>query len=99
MAQDRPTHAQILAAIGRAETACVQAANCRTRYSRRRSPRRPLALAAALEQCVAVAGPFRSWLGMVAWGGIDLDDELAMKKIMEKLRYERRHLERMLNAK
>jgi hypothetical protein len=33
---------------------------------------------------------------MVAWGGIELDDELAMKKAMEALRYERRQLTKML---
>jgi hypothetical protein len=33
---------------------------------------------------------------MVAWDGIALDDELAMKKIMEALRYERRQIDKML---
>lgn len=32
---------------------------------------------------------------MAAWDKIALDDELAMKGVMEKLRYERRQIDKM----
>lgn len=33
---------------------------------------------------------------MSAWGGISTDDDLAMKRVMEALRYERRQIDKML---
>lgn len=96
MPQERPTHAQIAAAIETASRAAAAASDARARYFRRHSPHRASALSAARDRCAEAAAPFRPWLGMVAWDGIALDDELAMKKIMEALRYERRQIDKML---
>lgn len=95
MSQSRPTQEQISAAISRADRAVTNAMEVRRRYHRRRSPQRPAALAAARDRCTEATGPFRSWLGMAAWGGIELADELAMKRVMEALRYERRQIDKM----
>jgi hypothetical protein len=96
MSQPRPTHDQISAAVAVAQSAVAAAAAVRKRYHRRRSPQRESALVAARTRCEDAAKPLRSWIGMAAWGGIELDDELAMKKQMEALRYERRQIAKML---
>lgn len=96
MSQPRPTSEQIAAAIREAESASTAAAAVRARYHRRRSPRREPALAAAKERCEAAASPLRSFIGMVAWHDLPVEEELAMKAAMQKLRYERRQIAKML---
>lgn len=96
MSQPRPDQAKIAAALTRADSAVAAAAACRARYHRRRAPKRDSALAAARNRCAEAAAPLRSWLGMAAWGGISLDDELLMKKATTALRYERRQIDKML---
>lgn len=96
MSQPRPNPTEIAAAVEVATAAVRHSADVRKRHGRRRAPTREKQLTAARTRCAEVAQPLRSWLGMAAWGGIDIDDELAMKKIMEKLRYERRQIDKML---
>lgn len=96
MSQPRPTHDQISAAVSAADRAVTAAVAVRKRYHRRRAPQRESALVGARTRCEESAKPLRSWIGMSAWGGIELDDELAMKKVMEALRYERRQIAKML---
>lgn len=84
-----------MAALGDAERAVSYSRDTRKRLGRRRTPTRKKLLLAARERCADAAVPMRSWLGMVAWGGITLDDELAMKRQMERLRYERRQIDKM----
>jgi len=96
MSQPRPTHEQIADGVRDAEQATAAASDVRARYHRRRSPRRQPSLEAAKQRCEDAAAPLRSWIGMVAWDGISLADELAMKKAMEGLRYERRQIAKML---
>lgn len=95
MSQPRPTHDEISAAVAAAERIAASAAAVRKRYHRRRAPQRKSALLGARTRCNEAAKPLRSWIGMSAWGGIDLEDELAMKKVMEALRYERRQIDKM----
>jgi hypothetical protein len=85
-----------VAAVASASAAVGAAAAVRARYHRREAPTRAKALEDARQRCVDAAKPLRSWIGMIPWGGIDLDDELAMKGVMEKLRYERRQITKML---
>lgn len=96
MTKPRPTTEQIAAAVSFAERAVTSAAEVRKRYHRRRTPQRDRALEEARTRCEQAAAPLRSWIGMVAWGGISLDDELAMKGATESLRYERRQIAKML---
>ena len=96
MSQERPDHAQITAAVRAAEAVVGSAAAVRGRYHRRKAPKRQASLEDARARCADAAKPLRSWIGMVAWGGIELDDELAMKGAVEKLRYERRQIDKML---
>lgn len=94
--QDRPTDKQLQDAIDSGRMAAKAAADCRARYGRRRSPQRKERLTFHRERCAEAAKPLRSYIGMVAWGGIEQDDELAMKRVMEDLRYERRQIDKML---
>lgn len=96
MPQPRPKSAEIATALGDAERAVTHARDTRKRLGRRRPPRREEQLTAARARCADAAIPLRSYIGMVAWGGISLDDELAMKRQMELLRYERRQIDKML---
>ena len=96
MSQPRPNPDQISAAIGAAERAVLFARETRKGLRRRRTARRAQRLSTARERCAAAARPLRSFIGMAAWDGIHIDDELAMKKVMEKLRYERRQIDKML---
>jgi hypothetical protein len=96
MSQPRPHSEQITAALGTADAAMAAARKTRARYRGRKTPGRVDALCDARARCEAAAEPMRSWLGMVAWGGIALEDELAMKKAMADLRYERRQIAKML---
>lgn len=99
MRQPRPDHAVIENELGRADAAVNHSRDVRRRYRRRRgAARRDEHLAAAKARCEQIAIPIRSWLGMVAWGGIELEDEIAMKAMMERLRYERRQITKMLKA-
>lgn len=99
MAQSRPTYAEIANGLRAAQYAVERSAAVRARYRRRRGlKRRATDLTEARERCERAAPQLRSWLGMVAWGGIKLADELAMKRAMEELRYERRQLTKMLAA-
>lgn len=96
MSQPRPNRAEIAAAVAVARTAAGDATTHRKSFRRRRTPRRNEILTRAQKRCENAAVPLRSWLGMTAWGGIELEDELAMKKVMEDLRYERRQIAKML---
>lgn len=98
MAQKAPDHAQIATAIRFAEDMTARSSATRSRWRRRHAPARAQRLTAAREACATAAEPLRSWLGMVAWHNIPLDDELAMKAAMQKLRYERRQIDKMLAA-
>lgn len=95
--QTPPTKEQIEAAISVAKEATSHASDVRKRVGRRRTPKRAAQLTAARERCAAAADPLRSFIGMVAWDkhGITLEQELEMKKAMEKLRYERRQIDKM----
>lgn len=93
--RNSPTKEQIDAAILVAEEAVDHASGVRKRVGRRRTPKRAAQLAAAREQCAAAASPLRSFIGMVAWYDLPVDLELAMKKMMQKLRYERRQIDKM----
>jgi hypothetical protein len=84
-----------MAALGAAERAVFHARSTRKKLGRRRTARRSTQLLAARQRCSEAAAPLRSYIGMIAWGGISLDDELAMKRQMEKLRYERRQIDKM----
>lgn len=95
MSQPRPNHKEIEAVIEAAERVAKASRATRADLGRRRTPTRAKRLRNAREQCSDAAKPFRPWLGMAAWGGIALDDELAMKKVMEALRYERRQIDKM----
>lgn len=95
MTKLRPTPSQITVALSAAERAVMSSRETRKRLGRRRTNRRKTQLLAAREGCAEAAVPIRSWLGMAAWGGIALDDELAMKRQMERLRYERRQIDKM----
>lgn len=95
MSQPRPTYQEVAAGITAAERAAAASRETRLRLGRRRTKRRAQQLAAARQRCADAAKPLRSWLGMVAWGGIRQADEIAMKKVMEKLRYERRQIDKM----
>jgi hypothetical protein len=96
MKQDRPDTTQISAALSEAEAAAAFSRGCRARWKRRRAPARQESLEDARQRCAAVVPQLRSWLGMVAWGGISLQDELAMKRAVAALRYERRQIDKML---
>lgn len=96
MSQARPDSKEIAAAIGAADAAVGSAASVRRRYHRRKSPLRQKGLEDARQRCDVAVEPLRSWLGMAAWGGIALEDELAMKKATTALRYERRQIDKML---
>lgn len=95
MAQPHPDRAVIAAALAEATDAVVASKTTRASLGRRRTPTRAKRLTAARDRCAAAAEPIRSWLGMVAWGGIEQEDELAMKKVMTALRYERRQIDKM----
>lgn len=96
MSQARPDHKQIEGGIREVERKVARAREVRKKYARRRTPRRDSALRDARTGCAAAVKPLRSWLGMVAWGGITLDDELAMKAAVAAARYERRQIDKML---
>lgn len=95
MTQARPTSAQITVTLGVAERAALHARETRKRLRRRKTKRRKDQLLEARQRCAEAAKPLRSYIGMVAWEGISLDDELAMKRQMERLRYERRQIDKM----
>lgn len=95
MPQNRPTHREIELAIEAADLAVGRSRGARKRLGRRRTPTRNEQLASCRAGCAEAATPLRSYIGMSAWGGIDIDDELAMKKAMEALRYERRQIDKM----
>lgn len=95
MAQPRPDRATIAAALAEASDAATASKTTRLSLGRRRTLTRAKRLTAARDRCSAAAEPIRSWLGMVAWGGIEQEDELAMKKVMAALRYERRQIDKM----
>jgi len=94
--QERPNSGQIVAVLGAAERAAISARETRRRLGRRRTQRRESQLLGARARCAEAAIPLRSYIGMVAWGGISQDDEISMKNIMSKLRYERRQIDKML---
>lgn len=96
MSKDRPTHDEIMAATARALGAAQNSAACRKRLRRRNPPTRDAQLRTMRSRCADAAPQLRSWIGMSAWGGISTDDDLAMKKAMEALRYERRQIDKML---
>lgn len=83
-------------ALAAGNSAAAAARDTRKRLGRRRTAQRTKQLTAARKRCADAAEPLRSWIGMVAWGGISLADELAMKNMMTKLRYERRQIDKML---
>jgi hypothetical protein len=96
MAQKSPDHAEIEAAVAAAQTLADNSAAVRRRWRRRNAPTRQPALEGARQRCADAAPQLRSWIGMSAWGGISTDDDLAMKRVMEALRYERRQIDKML---
>jgi hypothetical protein len=93
--QKSPTPEQIAAALDVASEAIEHSAATRKRVGRRRTPKRAAQLTAARERCAHAAEPLRSFIGMIAWHDIPVEQELAMKKAMEKLRYERRQIDKM----
>lgn len=96
MSKNRPDHAHIAAAIERLDNAVAVSTAVRKRYRRRITPARNPALEQARQDCADSVPLLRSWLGMAAWGGIDVADELAMKNAVERARYERRQIDKML---
>jgi hypothetical protein len=94
--QTRPTTQQIMAALGVAERAVLDSQATRRSLGRRKTKLRQKRLAEARQRCAEAAKPLRSYIGMAAWEGISLEDELLMKRQMERLRYERRQLDKML---
>lgn len=97
MRQNRPDHDEIANAVARAAAAAKSSAELRKKLRRRQTPTRAAQLDTARDRCSAAAPQLRSWIGMCAWGGIALDDELAMKRVMEALRYERRQIDKMVS--
>lgn len=93
--QTSPTKEQIDAAILVAEEAVNHASDVRKRVGRRKTPRRAAQLTAARERCAAAAEPLRSFIGMIAWHDLPVEFELVMKSAMQKLRYERRQIDKM----
>lgn len=93
--QTSPTKEQIDAAILVAEEAVSHASDVRKRVGRRKTPRRAAQLTAARERCAAAAEPLRSFIGMIAWHDLPVEFELSMKSAMQKLRYERRQIDKM----
>lgn len=93
--QTPPTTEQIAAAVSVADEAVQHARDVRKRVGRRRTPRRAAQLTAARERCAAAAEPLRSFIGMIAWHDLPNEAEVAMKGAMEKLRYERRQIDKM----
>lgn len=93
--QSPPDREQIEAAVTVAEEAVSHAREVRKRVGRRRTPRRKAQLQAARDRCSAAAEPLRSFIGMIAWHDLPLDQEIAMKGVMKKLRYERRQIDKM----
>lgn len=93
--QAKPTSEQITAAIGVADDAVEHSRVLRKRLGRRRTPTRAAQLTAARERCAHAAEPLRSFIGMVAWHDLAVKHELAMKGAMQKLRYERRQIDKM----
>lgn len=96
MPKERPDQTQISAGLDAADRAVISAAEVRKRYFRRHSPQRKPALEHARQRCADATVPLRSWIGMAPWGGISTDDDLAIKRAMEALRYERRQIDKML---
>ncbi len=84
-----------MAAVGAGERAVLSSRALRKRLGRRKTQRRRKQLTAAREACADAAKPLRSYIGMVAWEGISQEDEISMKNIMAKLRYERRQIDKM----
>lgn len=95
MPQARPKAPEITAVLGAAERAVLHSRSTRKKLGRRRTARRESQLLAARQRCAEAAAPLRSYIGMIAWEGIALDDELAMKRQMADLRYERRQIDKM----
>lgn len=93
--QTSPTKEQIEAAISVAEEAVSHARDVRKRVGRRRTPKRAAQLTAARERCSSAAEPLRSFIGMIAWHDLPVEQEIAMKDAMQKLRYERRQIDKM----
>lgn len=93
--QSPPTKPQIEAAVMVADEAVEHARGVRKRVGRRRTPKRAAQLSAARERCATAAVPLRSFIGMVAWYDLPVDQELAMKGAMQRLRYERRQIDKM----
>lgn len=93
--QTPPTKEQIDAAVSVGEEAVSHARDVRKRVGRRRTPTRAARLKAARDRCSAAAEPLRSFIGMIAWHDLPTEWEIAMKGVMEKLRYERRQIDKM----
>lgn len=94
--QEAPTAEQISAALMAAEDACAHTRATRRRLGRRRTQQRQRQLSDARERCAEAAKPLRSYIGMVAWHDLPIEQELAMKTAMSELRYERRQIDKML---
>lgn len=93
--QPKPTTPQIVDALTAAADAVLFAHSVRKRFGRRLVPFREQKIDEALARCAVAAAPLRSYIGMVAWHDLPLETELAMKKVMQELRYERRQLTKM----
>lgn len=94
--QTSPDRDQIAAAIETGLGAATAARQVRLRLGRRKTPKRAEQLAAARDRCADAAAPLRSFIGMVAWHDLPVEQELAMKDAISKLRYERRQIDKML---
>lgn len=96
MKQPTPTPTQIRDALRAAERSVTHARDTRRRYRRRHTKLRDEHLRAARKRCAESAAPLRSYIGMVAWHNLSAEDELAMKRQVAELRYERRQIDKML---
>lgn len=94
--QPRPTNQQLQEAIDSGRAAAKASAECRARYGRRRTPQRTERLTYHRDSCAEAAVPLRSYIGMVAWHDLPLEFDLAMRDVIEDLRYERRQIDKML---
>lgn len=93
--QERPTTEQIHAAIVSAAAAVESSRRTRASLGRRQTPTRRRRLLAARQRCSDAAGPLRSYIGMIAWHDLPYEQETAMKDAVQKLRYERRQIDKM----
>jgi hypothetical protein len=83
-------------AVSAARDAVERAGKMRRRLARRRTPHRDAELRAMQGECAEAAVPLRSYIGMVAWHDLPVEQELAMKDAIAALRYERRQIGKML---